>query len=192
MVSKQADRKEARRMKASKEEMMSLAQELGFSHFGILKTNDLVFMPEVRKMCEDNRCNMYNKSWGCPPACGTLEEISKQAMGYLHGIVLQMTGDMEDDFDVETMMETEKLQKERFAQMVEQLLSKEIECLPMASGACTLCQQCTYPNEPCRFPDKVHPSMEAYGLMVSDSCKAAGLEYYYGPQTITFSACILF
>ncbi len=179
-------------MNASKEEMMALAEQLSFSHYGILQTSDLVFMPEVRKMCEDNRCNKYNKSWGCPPACGTLEEISAKAKNFPHGIVLQTTVQMEDDFDVESMMEAEETQKEHFAQMADILQEKGIECLPMSSGACMLCNECTYPDAPCRFPEKVHPSMEAYGLMVSDSCKAAGLEYYYGPQTITFSACILF
>jgi hypothetical protein len=34
-------------------------------------------------------------------------------------------------------------------------------------------------------------SMEAYGLLVSEVCRASGLPYYYGPKTLTFSACIL-
>ena len=44
---------------------------------------------------------------------------------------------------------------------------------------------------PCRYPDKLWPSMEAYGLLVSDACRSAGLEYYHGPGTITYSSCIL-
>ena len=34
-------------------------------------------------------------------------------------------------------------------------------------------------------------SMEAYGLLVSNVCRSSGLEYYYGPLTLTYSACIL-
>jgi hypothetical protein len=33
--------------------------------------------------------------------------------------------------------------------------------------------------------------MEAYGLLVSDVCQKAGLPYYYGKQTITYTSCIL-
>ena len=35
------------------------------------------------------------------------------------------------------------------------------------------------------------PSMEAYGLLVSDACTSAGLEYYYGKNTMTYTSCIL-
>ena len=34
-------------------------------------------------------------------------------------------------------------------------------------------------------------SMEAFGLLVSEVCTKNGLSYYYGPKTITFTACIL-
>jgi predicted metal-binding protein len=179
-------------MLISKEEMLAIAEELSFSYFGILNTEDLKFLPEVREMCASGRCNMYGKRWSCPPACGTLEEITEKARAYSYGIVLQMTGQMEDDFDVETIMDTEQKLKERFGLMADVLREKEVEFLPMSAGTCTLCKECTYPDAPCRFPEKVSPSMEAYGLVVSDCCKAAGIEYYYGPQTMTFSACILF
>ena len=179
-------------MKVSKEEILAIADELNFSHYGILETENLVFLQEVRDMCALNRCNMYDKTWCCPPACGTLEEISQKAKGFSNGIVLQMTGQMEDDFDVETMMDTEATLKERMMQMIEMLHSKDVEFLPMSAGACTLCKECTYPDAPCRFPKKAYPSMEAYGLVVSDCCKSADIQYYYGPQTITFSACVLF
>ena len=36
-----------------------------------------------------------------------------------------------------------------------------------------------------------HPSMEAYGLMVADVCALAGLKYYYGPNSISYTSCIL-
>ena len=179
-------------MKISKEEIIAIAENLGFSHYGILHTEDLKFLPEVREMCASGRCNMYGKRWTCPPACGTLEDISEKAKAYESGIVLQITGQMEDDFDVETIMDTEQTLKKQFGKMVDLLLEKEIDHLPMSAGTCTICKECTYPDAPCRFPGKAHPSMEAYGLVVNDCCISAGLQYYYGPQTMTFSACILF
>ena len=65
------------------------------------------------------------------------------------------------------------------------------DMLPMGTGGCTMCESCTYPDAPCRFPDRRMPSMEAYGLVVSDECKKNGLPYYYGPNTMTFTACVM-
>ena len=62
------------------------------------------------------------------------------------------------------------------------------------AGTCHLCPEGTCARSegrPCRYPDKLWPSMEAYGLLVSDACRSAGLEYYHGPGTITYSSCIL-
>uniref|UniRef100_UPI0040573B31 DUF2284 domain-containing protein n=1 Tax=Acetatifactor sp. TaxID=1872090 RepID=UPI0040573B31 len=52
-------------------------------------------------------------------------------------------------------------------------------------------KQCTYPNSPCRFPEKMISSMEAYGMLVAEVCKANDMKYYYGPNMIAFSSCFL-
>mgnify|MGYP002088389988 CR=1 FL=1 len=88
-------------------------------------------------------------------------------------------------------METERLHKERFQALTDRVRQVAPNCLPMAAGACTICKTCTCPDAPCRFPERVVPSMEAYGLVVSDVCRESGLPYYYGPGTITYTSCIL-
>ena len=88
-------------------------------------------------MCAADKCHKYDNCWSCPPACGTLEESRAKASGYDWGILLQSTGAMEDDFDVETMMGTEEEQKSRLAAFVEALDAEE-RYLPMASGACCI------------------------------------------------------
>lgn len=171
--------------------VIDLAKAIGFSHVGEVAISKLKFLPEVRDMCKSNRCQAYNKSWVCPPQCGTLEEIAQKAQQYHRGVLVQTTGQMEDDFDLDTMMEAEQLQKEHFFALVDKLRDCFPSLLPMAAGTCTLCKTCSYPDAPCRFPDKAFTSMEAYGLMVSDVCKQSGLGYYYGPKTITYTSCIL-
>lgn len=173
------------------QECLELAKEIGFSHVGELKVDALRFLPEVRDMCAADRCHNYGKCWTCPPGCGTLEEISQKAASYHRGVLLQSTGAMEDAFDVECMMETEQKQKERFLALVERVRKEYPDCLPMASGACQICATCTYPDAPCRFPDRAIPSMEAYGLVVSEICQQSDMPYYYGPKTITYTSCIL-
>lgn len=166
-------------------------EKFGFTEAGVLNTASLEFMPEVRDMCAADRCRSYNRCWTCPPACGTIEEISKKARKYTGGIIVQSVGQMEDEFDVEVMMETEQLQKERFYKLVDYIKKENPDCLPMSAGTCTICKKCSYPDAPCRFPDKAYPSMEAYGLFVSKVCEQSGVKYYYGKNTITYTSCIL-
>ena len=64
--------------------------------------------------------------------------------------------------------------------------------MTLSAGTCTLCKECTYPDAPCRFPDKRLVSMEAAGLVVSEVCTQAGIDYNHGPQTIAYSGCVLF
>ena len=173
------------------QELLALAAEVGFEHAGELNVAALEFLPEVREMCAADRCRSYGRCWTCPPGCGTLEDISARAAAYRRGILLQSTGKMEDDFDVETMMDTEARQKARFKDFVSRVREEYPACLPMSSGACTVCPVCTYPDAPCRFPHLAIPSMEAYGLVVSRVCEGSGLPYYYGPKTITYTACVL-
>lgn len=173
------------------QQLLDLAAQCGFDHAGPLNTAALEFEPAVREMCAADRCGSYGRCWTCPPGCGTLEEITTRAAAYHRGILLQSTGQLEDDFDVETMMDTERLQKERFRDFTARIREIFPDCLPMASGACALCPQCTYPDAPCRMPLLAVPSMEAYGLVVSKVCEGSGLPYYYGPRTLTYTSCVL-
>ena len=166
------------------------ALRFGFTHAAALDPAVLECKGEVRQMCRDG-CHQYGKRWSCPPACGTLEQCQAQMHRYKRGILLQTTGDMEDDFDVEALYETEQRHKASFTTLVRQIRTLYPNCLPLTAGTCTLCRKCTYPERPCRFPKKRFSSMEAYGLLVSDVCLKSGLKYYYGPKTITYTSCIL-
>ncbi|MBR1456632.1 MAG: DUF2284 domain-containing protein [Oscillospiraceae bacterium] len=173
------------------EDLVKLALEVGFSHAALLNAAALRALPEVREMCASGRCQRYGRSWSCPPACGTLEETAAAMRRYDGGVLVQTTAQLEDDFDVESIDAAQKLHKEHFFTLARQVRLLQADCLPLTAGSCTICRSCTYPDKPCRFPAKMLSSMEAYGLLVSEVCKDAGLPYYYGPGTLTFSSCIL-
>lgn len=173
------------------DELIALARDVGFDHAGELNMDALVFLPEVRSMCQSNRCRAYGTRWSCPPACGTLEESAARASRYKRGILVQTTGNMRHDFDAETMFAAEKRHKKNFDTLVRQIRREYPGCLPMGAGSCTRCEKCTYPDRPCRFPDQLFVSMEAYGLLVTDVCRKSGMKYDYGPRTITYSSCVL-
>lgn len=168
----------------------ALAQ--GFNEVGPLDVTTLNFMPEVRDMCSADRCRSFNRSWSCPPACGELDEIAEKCRDFTHGILVVTVGKREDEFDFESIEETNAVHKKNFSALADTFSEMGVNQLPMGAGACTICAKCTYPDAPCRFPEKAHSSMEACGLFVSKVCKDNGVKYYYGPDTICFIGCFLF
>lgn len=171
-----------------------LARAQGFDCMGVCEAKDLVARDEVRSMCAANTCQQYEHSWACPPACGDIPDFQRQFGGYEHCLVVQTVGEMEDDFDFETMEEAGNMQKERVLNLVEAIdeAGLSAETMVLSAGTCTLCKQCTYPDAPCRFPEKRLVSMEAAGLVVSEVCTLAGIPYNHGPQTIAYSGCVLY
>ena len=143
-------------------------------------------------MCASGKCAMYGERWSCPPGCGTLDECRELLKGYTSGILVQSVGQLEDNFDIETMMETEAAHKERFYAMRRALADRGVEALAAGAGCCTICKECTYPDEPCRFPDQKMSSMEALGMLVLEVCKANDMQYFYGENTIAYTSCFLF
>lgn len=171
-----------------------LAKEQGFECMGTCSAKDLVARDEVRSMCAANTCNMYDHSWACPPGCGEIADFQRQMNEHEVCLVVQTVAEMEDDFDVETLEEAGERQKERVAALVEAIDEAGLSAgtMVLSAGTCTLCKTCTYPDEPCRFPDKRLVSMEAAGLVVSEVCTQAGIPYNHGPQTIAYSGCVLY
>lgn len=172
-------------------QLSDLAKEAGFSACAPLDIATIELKPEVRDMCASNSCGQYGKRWSCPPGCGTLEECATRLKNYDRGILVQTYGDVEDGFDFEAMMEIESDHKEHFLQMYEALREAGKEVLAIGAGCCTACAKCTYPDAPCRFPEKMISSMEAYGMLVLEICKANGLQYYYGSDKMAYTSCFL-
>ena len=165
-----------------------LAKEAGFTHAAALDVATIELKQQVRDMCA--ACGQYGKRWSCPPGCGELEHLRQRIMHYSGGILVQTVGQLEDNFDAEAMMETEADHKKHLLQL-QALLQEKADVLILGAGCCTHCKECTYPDEPCRFPEKMISSMEAYGMVVSEVCRANDMKYYYGPLTIAYTSCVL-
>jgi len=168
-----------------------LALDCGFSCAGHLDASTIVLRDEVRDMCAANRCNKYDKNWSCPPGCGSLEKCREQVAKYRSGLLVQTVAQLEDEFDGESMMAAEKQHKQNFARMHKQLRSLYPGMLALGAGSCTRCRECTWPDAPCRFPEEMTSSMEAYGIMVYDVCRDNGMKYSHGPLTICYTGCFL-
>jgi len=172
-------------------ELAEAAKACGFTHSAWLDVSTLEFLQEIRDMCNPKQCKNYNTSWSCPPACASLEEMRDQVKNYTGGILVQTVGELEDSLDWDGVMAAGARHKENFGRMRKELSKKHPSLLAMGAGECRLCEACTYPDDPCRFPEKMEVSMEACGLYVSKVCADNGLAYNYGSDKIAFTSCFL-
>ena len=174
-------------------ELISMALDAGFSLAQRIDPATITPMDAVRDMCAVDKCKSYDKNWACPPACGSVEACAAKISSFNCGVIVETTGDLEDDFDFESMAETAKRHGENFTALTRKIRENTDEpILPLGSGGCSNCKECTYPDAPCRFPDRmVHP-MEGYGILISDVCKKNNVLYNHGRGTLTYVGCFLF
>ena len=173
------------------EKLKQLANAAGFEAAAPLDIASMELKQEVRDMCAANSCGQYAKRWNCPPGCGSLEECAQRLKGYSKGILVQTIGRIEDSFDAEGMLEAEATHKKRVQALYATLRETVPNTLALGSGCCTRCKICTYPDAPCRFPEEMIASMEAYGILVLEVCKVNHLPYYYGAEKIAYTSCFL-
>ena len=171
--------------------ILGLAEEAGFTYAAPLAMDALISREEVRAMCSSDRCRNYGRSWSCPPATGSTERTQKLVSAYRRGIIVQTCGATAGSFDMAETARIMQRHRKSFDSLVRQLRVFFPDCLPMGAGACRACRRCTCPDRPCRHPDRMYPSMEAYGLLVSDVAVRSGLGYNYGENTMSFTSCIL-
>ncbi len=170
---------------------IEIALKLGFSQAVNLDIKTLRPRQEVRAMCAADSCRAYGKNWTCPPHCGSLEQCAEKMQSYSRGILLQTVGKLDKTIDTRAMRRAEQRHLELFHELCRQLRNVYPNALCLGAGGCRICEKCAWP-EPCRFPETASPSMEGYGLFVTQVCRDNGLAYHHGEKTVTFTACVLF
>ncbi|MDR0301245.1 MAG: DUF2284 domain-containing protein [Treponema sp.] len=151
-----------------------------------IESSALSFVPQLLDYCKANACGKYNKSWACPPGCGTIEEQREKILRYNKILVFTTKHQLEDSFDHEGMA---RGREQHTSLAVE--LRKRLDGAPVYSaGACPICSVCAFPA-PCPFPEKKIGSIEAAGIDVTELSKAASVTYNNGPNTVTYFSIIM-
>lgn len=175
----------------SMDALLERALAHGFTHAAKMDVGTITLRDEVRDMCNANKCGLLGRCWTCPPACGDLASCEARIRGYRRGMIAQVVGQLEDAFDMEGMQAASEKHKQLMLSFAGELRGEYPRLLPLGSGGCIICEDCTCPTEPCRFPELAFSSMEAFGMLVTDACEKNGLPYYYGPNTIAYTGCFL-
>lgn len=149
--------------------------------------------PEFRTICERNACGSYNTSWAGPPACGTVEECIEKIRSYGQAMFIQYVHPIEDSYDFEGMARGAELFQDMMVKCKKTFASVHGgEFLTLGAGCCRKCAPCTYPDKPCRFPEESIPSVEAFGLNVTELTALAGADYMWSSNKVYYAGMIFF
>lgn len=169
------------------------AEALGDCRCRVMDVGDIVFAPELVDACRQNSCGNYGRNWMCPPSVGDPVTLIENALGYAYGMLVQTVSALEDSFDIEGMAAARDRHNALIEKVVSLVASKADDMLVLGAGGCALCERCAkIDDEPCRFPERARPSMEAYGVYVSATAERCGLKYINGANTVTYFSLILF
>jgi predicted metal-binding protein len=144
---------------------------------------------EVRKLCAQNKCGQYNRSWTCPPAVQSFEAFRDRIALFNTLLIVYQVYNIKSSFDWRGMMAGGVDFKGRLLALKKeiQVLEPPLDFLTLGAGGCRLCDPCAYVDgEPCRKPDDAIVSLEACGIDVMRLMKDNGLRYYNGKNTVTF------
>ena len=158
----------------------------------LISPADIPFSEEVVNMCKANQCGKYGPCWTCPPGVGDIKKLEEKIKSYANAVVFTCKYQLEDCFDFEGMTDGHKQTKAVLAEVTDSLRADGIKFLALGCEGCSLCEKCTYPNAPCRFPEKMVVSVEACGINVVELAKNTGINYNNGAQTVTYFCIILF
>lgn len=154
-----------------------------------ISTEIINFSEAVVSACKANACGRYGKSWVCPPGVGELPMLRERYERYGKAIVFTTVHSIEDSFDFEGMMEAQEAHSKIDAELLRRLDGGQTL---LGSGGCRLCEECTYPDSPCRHPRSAVPSVEACGIDVVALAGAAGIRYHNGANTVTYFSVLFF
>ncbi|MCI8373982.1 MAG: DUF2284 domain-containing protein [Lachnospiraceae bacterium] len=159
--------------------------------YAFISIKDIPFKEEVRHICR-TECPRYGKSWSCPPAVGTVEECQNRCKTYEGAFLFTTMAEVPDLEDMEGMLATRK-DHEKVTRQVRELFFREgQEVLALSTESCAICEHCTYPEAPCRFPDRMFPSVEGFGILVTGLAEQCGITFLNGNNLVTWFSLILY
>lgn len=165
--------------------------EFPLYQYAFIHTDELVFSDRIRYICE-NECTMYNTTWACPPAVGTVEECKARVMGFSEGLLFGTIVEVSDIANLEETLQTRRPHEEITRQIHEIIKTRSKHTMALSTEACTHCKKCAYPDGPCRFPEKMYPCVESHGIVVSDIAEKYGIDFLAGGNIVTWFSLILY
>ncbi|MBR2048506.1 MAG: DUF2284 domain-containing protein [Oscillospiraceae bacterium] len=166
--------------------------ELPLYVYHFLTPQELDFTDRVRWICQ-NECPMYNKSWACPPAVGTVNYCKAKCRMYENCLLISSIQEVRDIADIEETLSTRPEHEALTNQVGDILRELGVEPYILSTESCTVCERCAWlDGKPCRYPEKMHPCVESHGINILPVIEELGLTFQYGENVVTWFSLLFY
>lgn len=170
--------------------LLETALRIGFANAAFVNTENIVFVPEFRALCEENVCGKYGVNYTCPPACGTVKDMRRQVLHWRRALVMQTMWDIEDPLDSAQTAPAKATHNRLTRRLID---AAEEPGMMIGASGCSLCDPCAIvEGRPCRFPHKRYSCMSACCIFVKELARHCGMEYDCGPGVTAFFSMYCF
>jgi predicted metal-binding protein len=140
---------------------IELAKALGALGSAVTDVEEIVIDARTLLKCMYG-CSSWNHNWTCPSAPGALKpwEFERILKNYKKAILVRC-----DNKELSHKISFE-IEKQAFI---------DGYYFAFSLSDCSICSECSYPDEPCRDPRRARPSMQAVGIDVFSTVRAQGL-----------------
>ena len=165
--------------------------ELPIVQYAFLEAGQVSFLQRVRDVCR-NECPRYGTSWSCPPAVGTVEECRERCLRYDKCFIFSTIAEVTDTADLAQTLATRMEHEEITRRVADMFRRRNPDVTVLSTESCEICRTCSYPDAPCRHPDRMFPCVESYGILVTELAEKGGMEFNNGAGTITWFSVVFF
>ena len=176
----------------NKNKLEEKLSELPLYIYDFLDPQELEFSERIRWICQ-NECPKYGTTWACPPGVGTVSECQERCMVYHNCLLISSIAEVADIADIDETLATRPAHEELTEQVGALLKEQGVQPYILSTQACAICDRCAIlDNQPCRFPDKMHPCVESHGINVVPILERLGLEFQFGSNIVTWISLLLY
>lgn len=177
-------------MMLNREMLEEKLAELPLLQYEFIKTGELMFSENIRYICK-TECPMYGKTWACPPGVGEVNECQARVLAFEDALCITTVAEVDDIANIEETLST-RAPHEAITRQVRDLFAEQgCETYVLSTEACSHCEKCSYPDEPCRHPEYMFPCVESHGIVVTDIAEKHGIDFMNG-NIVTWFSLILY
>ncbi|NLA87906.1 MAG: DUF2284 domain-containing protein [Clostridiales bacterium] len=158
--------------------------------FYYLTPDDLIFSDKVRFICEQGSSN-YGKSWACPPGIQDIDHCIETCRAYKNVFLFTSVAEVPDCMNFDACLAARRDHEQMTYNIRKRFQERFGKVLALSTG-CMLCDECTCPDEPCRYPEERLSTIESHGILIMETASRLGVTLDCGNNMVTYLSLIFF
>lgn len=144
--------------------------------YEVVDSSEIEFNDKIKAACKKD-CSSYGTSWGCQPAIGRIDKCKEKCLRFSKALIFSSIAEVSDD-NPEKLLKAKKNHEQITKQIAKFLKVNDVPMLVLSTGACSLCEKCTYPKRTCMRVESMIPCIESHGIDLLDTLEKYQMDYY--------------